>query len=171
MFTSKCFRWILLYTKSINKDQNENWAPTISSFCADTTFVQTPLNFFLFILRVHSRYLKGTPELALYASKKIGTIRCTDRIILKEKWRIRWSQKWSKNWAGNFSQILLFWGQFFFQNALKNFLLAIWWCSRYAKGVFNLVLCARKKIMIVRYVLQNIFKKVDPPPSTASTQL
>ena len=43
------------------------------------------LKSFLFTLRLRSRYLKGTPELALYASKKIGTIRCTDRIILKEK--------------------------------------------------------------------------------------
>ena len=58
---------------------------TDGSFCADTTFVQTPLKIFLFTLRLRSRYLKGTPELALYASKKIGTIRCTDRIILKEK--------------------------------------------------------------------------------------
>jgi len=46
----------------------------------------------------------------------------------------------------------------FFQSDLKNFLLAIWWCSRYVKGVFNLVLCARKK--------------VDPPnPSGGGQQL
>ena len=65
--------------------QNQVKVATDGSFCADTTFVQTPLKSFLFTLRLRSRYLKGTPELALYASKKIGTIRCTDRIILKEK--------------------------------------------------------------------------------------
>ena len=65
--------------------QNQVKVATDGSFCADTTFVQTPLKIFLFTLRLRSRYLKGTPELALYASKKIGTIRCTDRIILKEK--------------------------------------------------------------------------------------
>ena len=83
--------------------QNQVKVATDGSFCADTTFVQTPLKIFLFTLRLRSRYLKGTPELALYPGKKIGTIGCTDRIILKEnwKWRIRWSQKWSKNWAGN----------------------------------------------------------------------
>ena len=65
--------------------QNQVKVATDGSFCADTTFVQTPLKIFLFTLRLRSRYLKGTPQLALYASKKIGTIRCTDRIILKEK--------------------------------------------------------------------------------------
>ena len=64
--------------------QNQVKVPMDGSFCADTTFVQTP-QIFLFTLRLCSRYLKGTPELALYASKKIGTIRCIDRIILKEK--------------------------------------------------------------------------------------
>ena len=65
--------------------QNRVKVATDGSFCEDTTFVQPLLKIFLFTLRLRSRYLKGTPELALYASKKIGTIRCTDRIILKEK--------------------------------------------------------------------------------------
>ena len=65
--------------------QNRVKVATDGSFCEDTTFVQPLLQIFLFTLRLRSRYLKGTPELALYASKKIGTIRCTDRIILKEK--------------------------------------------------------------------------------------
>ena len=52
--------------------QNQVKVATDGSFCADTTFVQTPLNIFLFTLRLRSRYLKGTPELALYASKKLG---------------------------------------------------------------------------------------------------
>ena len=65
--------------------QNQVKVATDGSFCADKTFVQTPLKIVLFTLRLRSRYLKDTPELALYASKKIGTIRCTDRIILKEK--------------------------------------------------------------------------------------
>ena len=46
------------------------------SFCADSTFVQTPLKHFVFTFRVRSRYLKGTHELALYAGKKFGTIPC-----------------------------------------------------------------------------------------------
>ena len=61
--------------------QNQVKVATDGSFCADTTFVQTPLKIFVFTLRLCSRYLKGTPELALYASKKIGTIRCTNRIL------------------------------------------------------------------------------------------
>ena len=45
--------------------QNQVKVATDGSFCADTTFVQTPLKIFLFTLRLRSRYLKGTPELAL----------------------------------------------------------------------------------------------------------
>jgi len=52
---------------------------------------------------------------------------------------------------------------FFFQNALKIFLLALWSCSRYVEGVFNVFLCAGKRIMNVRYILQNIFKSWLPP--------
>ena len=65
--------------------QNQVKVATDDSFCAETTFVQTPLKIFLFTLRLRSRYFKGTPELVLDANKKIGTIRCTDRIILKGK--------------------------------------------------------------------------------------
>ena len=65
--------------------QNQVKVATDGSFYADTTFVQTPLKFFLFTLRLRPRYLKGTPELALYGGKKIGNIRCNDWIILKEK--------------------------------------------------------------------------------------
>ena len=54
---------------------------------------------------------------------------------------------------------------FFFQNALKIFLLALWSRSRYVEGVFNVFLCAGKRIMNVRYMLQNIFKKSWPPPN------
>ena len=71
--------------ESIQVAQNQVKVATDGSFCEDTTFVQPLLKIFLFTLRLRSRYLKGTPELALYASKKIGAIRCTDRIILKEK--------------------------------------------------------------------------------------
>ena len=49
--------------------QNQVKVATDGSFCADTTFVQTPLKNFLFTLRLRSRYLKGTPKLALYAGK------------------------------------------------------------------------------------------------------
>ena len=52
--------------------QNQVKVVTDGSFCSDTTFVQTPLKLFLFTLRLRSRYAKGTPELALYASKKLG---------------------------------------------------------------------------------------------------
>ena len=69
--------------------QNQVKVATDGSFCEDTTFVQPLLKIFLFTLRLRSRYLKGTPELAFYAGKKIRTIRCTDRIILKEKTHIR----------------------------------------------------------------------------------
>ena len=65
--------------------QNRVKVATDGSFCEDTTFVQPLLKIFLFTLRLRSRYLKGTPELALETSKKIGTIRCTNQIILKEK--------------------------------------------------------------------------------------
>ena len=51
--------------------QNQVKVATDGSFCADTTFVQTPLKIFLFTLRLHSGYVKGTPELALYAGKKL----------------------------------------------------------------------------------------------------
>ena len=44
-----------------------------------------------------------------------------------------------------------FWGELFFLNALKMFLLALWSCSRYVEGVFNVFLCAGKRIMNVRY--------------------
>ena len=50
--------------------QNQVKVAMDGSFCADTTFVQTSLKIFLFTLRLRSRYLKGTPELILYASKK-----------------------------------------------------------------------------------------------------
>ena len=51
--------------------QNQVKVATDGSFCADTNFVQTPLKLFLFTLQLRSRYLKGTPELALYTSKKL----------------------------------------------------------------------------------------------------
>ena len=73
------------YQKLTQVAQNRAKVARNDSLCEDTTFVDAPLKNFLFTLRLRSRYLKGTPELALYASKKIGTIRCTDRIILKEK--------------------------------------------------------------------------------------
>ena len=44
--------------------------------------------------------------------------------------------------------------------------MTLWSCSRYVEGVFNVVLCAGKKIMNVRYILQNIFKKNLTPPLT-----
>ena len=86
VFKSKFLRPKIYFKSSlIQVAQNQVKVATDGSFCADTTFVQTPLKIFLFTLRLRSRYLKGTPELALYASKKIGTIRCTNRIILKGK--------------------------------------------------------------------------------------
>ena len=45
--------------------QNRVKVATDGSFCEDTTFVQPLLKIFLFTLRLRSRYLKGTPELAL----------------------------------------------------------------------------------------------------------
>ena len=45
--------------------QNQVKVATDGSFCANTTFVQTPLKSFLSTLRLRSRYLKGTPELVL----------------------------------------------------------------------------------------------------------
>ena len=55
---------------SLQVAQNRVKVATDGSFCEDTTFVQPLLKIFLFTLRLRSRYLKGTPELALYASKK-----------------------------------------------------------------------------------------------------
>ena len=69
--------------------QNRVKVATDGTFCEDKSFVQPLLKIFLFTLRLRSRYLKGTPELVLYVSKKIGTIRYTDRIILEEKLSIR----------------------------------------------------------------------------------
>ena len=39
-------------------------------------------------------------------------------------------------------------------------------CSRYVEDVFDVVLWAEKRIMNVRYILQNIFKKNLTPPLT-----
>ena len=50
-------------------------------------FVQTTLENFLWGLRQRSRYLGGPPNLVLCVSKKIVTIRRTNRIIRQEKWK------------------------------------------------------------------------------------
>ena len=54
----------------------------------------------------------------------------------------------------------------FFQKRLKIFLWVKRKCSRYLKGVFFPVLCVRKKIMVIRFVYQNIFKNYNSPPKT-----
>ena len=50
----------------------------------------------------------------------------------------------------------------FFQSALKNFLLATWSSSRYVKGVFNLFLCARKKLCSYDKYFKIYSKKLTP---------
>ena len=76
LWVKKCFfltkSMLLTEYSSYQVAQNQVKVATDGSFCADTTFVQTPLKIFLFTLRLCSRHLKGTPELALYASKKLG---------------------------------------------------------------------------------------------------
>ena len=49
------------------------------------TFFQRSLEIFLHILQSHSRYSEGCPDLALWASKRIKTIRRTNQNICKEK--------------------------------------------------------------------------------------
>ena len=73
-----------LRNKTIQVPQNRVKVATDDNFCEDTTFVEAPLKSFLFTLRLRSRYLKETPELVLYASKKIETIRYIHLIILQE---------------------------------------------------------------------------------------
>ena len=46
------------------------------------TFFQCPLRIFLWILRACLRYLKGSPNIVLYVSKKIVTARHTNKKIL-----------------------------------------------------------------------------------------
>ena len=67
----------------------------------------------------------------------------SDYIEGKVTYTVIWKMKLKLGWKFLINPSFL--RSFFFQSAIKNFLLAIWSCSRYVKGVFNLVLCARKK--------------------------
>ena len=101
--------------------QNQVKVATDGSICADTTFVQTPLKIFLFTLRLRSRYLKGTPELVLYASKKNWdhTVHRSDYIEGKVKYTVISEIKHKLGWKFLINPSFL-WSNFF-QNALENF--------------------------------------------------
>ena len=145
--------------------QNQVKVATDGIFCADTIFVQTSLKNFVFTWRLRSRYSKGTPELALYTSKKIGTIRCTDRIIYIERkvtYTVISKMKLKLGWKFLINPSFL--RSNFFSKCSKKFLLAIWWCSRYVKGVFNLVLCARKNYSRTISTSKYIRKSWPPSP-------
>ena len=105
--------------------QNQVKVATDGSFCADTTFVQTALKNFLFTLRLRSRYLKGTPELALYASKKNWdhTMHRSDYMEGKVTYTVISKMKLKLGWKFLINHSFL--RSNFVQSALKNFLLAI----------------------------------------------
>ena len=106
--------------------QNQVKVATDGSFCADTTFVQTPLKNFLFTLRLRSTYVKCTPDLFLYPSKKIGIIRYTDRIILKQKWIPRRSKNGAEIGLEYSDETFILVSNFF-----KNF----YWCYDHVQGM------------------------------------
>ena len=77
----------LLVSTFLSSQVAPNWVKvaTDGNIFGDKTFFEVSLKNFLFTLWPCWRYLKGPPWLVLYASKKIVTIRYTDRIIWKEK--------------------------------------------------------------------------------------
>ena len=129
--------------------QNQVKVATDGSFCADTTFVQTPLKIFLFTLRLHSGYVKGSPELALYASKKNWdhTIHRSDYIEGKVKYTVISKMKQKLGWKFLINPFLR---SIFFQNALKNFQ----WLCDHVQGMkkvsSTMFFAPGKKIMLVR---------------------
>ena len=72
-----------------------NWVKvaTDGNIFGDKSFFEVSLKNFLLTSWPCWRYLKGSPWLVLYASKKIVTIRYTDRIIWKEKGSILGCEK------------------------------------------------------------------------------
>ena len=72
-----------------------NWVKvaTDGNIFGDKTFFEVSLKNFLLTSWPCWRYLKGRPWLVFYASKKIVTIRYTDRIIWKEKGSILGNEK------------------------------------------------------------------------------
>ena len=124
------------------------------------TFFQSPLENFLLALRTCSRCLKGPLNLAVCVSKKIVTIRRTNRIICQEKWKkLRFWKNEAQNGVGIFWQNPIFWTETFFQRPLENFLLALRTCSRYLKGPLNLAVCVSKKIVTIRHTNKKILAK------------
>ena len=102
--------------------QNRVKVATDGSFCEDTTFVQPLLKIFLFTLRLRSKDLKGTSELALQASKKKNwdhTVHRSDYIEGKVKHTMISKVKQKLGWKFLINSSFL--RSNFFQNALKIF--------------------------------------------------
>ena len=84
---------------------------------------EKPLETFLWTLRACSRYLKSSQRLYLCASKKIMTVRHTNQIICREKWKkLRFLKNEAQNGDRIFWQKLMFWAETFIQVSLINFL-------------------------------------------------
>ena len=89
-FKNEKAMWVFKGTISFSKFSWQvapNWVKvaTDGNILGDKTFFEVSLKNFLLTSWPCWRYLKGPPWLVLYASKKIVTIRYTDRIIWKEK--------------------------------------------------------------------------------------
>ena len=118
------------------------WASFFTHFLGWNCF-QRPLEIYLQVLRACSRYLKGLPNLLLCISKKIVTIRYTNKKILAKKttknlifYNFSWQdcsdmisifcfQKWKSFYC--FYTVKVFCKRWYFQwNQFKSFGKVIW---------------------------------------------
>ena len=86
------------------------------------TFFQRLVENFLRTFWPCSRYSEGPPRLALHASKKIGIIRRTNRIICQEKSKyLDFWRKWVSKRVETSCPNPLFWVETFFSKACRKF--------------------------------------------------
>ena len=128
-------------------------------------FFQMPLENFLYTLWPCLRYLKGSPDIVLYVSKKIRAIRHVKDNIFKEKYKkTDFEEIQSQNGVATSCQNPYFSLETFFQMLLENFLDTLWPCSRYLKGPPDIVLYVNKKSRAIRRVKEKIFKEKYKKP-------
>ena len=86
-------------------------------------FFRGPLQIFLWILWLCSRYLKDPPKVVLYASKKIMTVQRTNTIVCQEKWKRFgfWNLK-LRLWPEYSDKTTVFEVKLFFREPLEIFL-------------------------------------------------
>ena len=120
-----------------------------SLFWVGSSF-QTILKNFLCATHPWLKYPRGAFDLEVYASTKITNIGHTNPKIFKETSTKRGFSKSSLKSkelnVGQYSFLLIFWVEKFFQRLLKNFLYAIRPWSKYFRGAFDLVVYTGKKL-------------------------